>query len=69
MSRIPANRLFVFVLLASVALTVDLYTKAIVFNDLGYPGAERTPPPLVSTIALPLQRVGKAKASLTSMAG
>lgn len=43
MSRIPANRLFVFVLLASVALTVDLYTKSIVFNDLGYPGAEPTP--------------------------
>jgi signal peptidase II len=43
MSRIPANRLFVFILLASIALTVDLFTKSIVFNDLGYPGAEPTP--------------------------
>src|ERR1700721_2765959 len=43
MSRIPANRLFIFIALAAVALTVDLYTKSLVFNDLGYPGAEPTP--------------------------
>ena len=40
MSRIPANRLLIFLLVAAVALTVDLYTKSVVFNDLGYPGAE-----------------------------
>ena len=43
MSRIPANRLFVFIVLASIALAIDLFTKSIVFNDLGYPGAEPTP--------------------------
>jgi signal peptidase II len=40
MSRIPANRLLIFVLLTAVALTVDLYSKSVVFKDLGYPGAE-----------------------------
>ncbi|HEX4072879.1 MAG TPA: signal peptidase II [Planctomycetaceae bacterium] len=62
MSRIPANRLFVFVLLASVALTVDLYTKSIVFNDLGYPGAEPTPSALGQhhRFAAPASREGES---------
>lgn len=43
MSRIPANRVLLFVLLAAGALTVDLSAKSIVFRDLGYPGAEPQP--------------------------
>jgi signal peptidase II len=38
--RIPASRVVLFVLLTVAALTVDLTSKSIVFNDLGYPGAD-----------------------------
>ena len=62
MSRIPANRLFVFLLLASVALAIDLYTKSLVFNDLGYPGAEPTPSALGQhhRFASPASREGES---------
>jgi signal peptidase II len=41
--RIPASRVVLFVLLTVAALTVDLFSKSIVFNDLGYPGADPNP--------------------------
>jgi signal peptidase II len=41
--RIPASRVILFVLLTAVALTVDLTSKSLVFNDLGYPGADPKP--------------------------
>jgi signal peptidase II len=41
--RIPASRVVLFALLTVAALTVDLTSKSIVFNDLGYPGAEPKP--------------------------
>ncbi len=41
--RIPASRVVIFVLLTVAALTVDLISKSVVFNDLGYPGADPNP--------------------------
>jgi signal peptidase II len=41
--RIPASRVVLFVLLTAAALTVDLISKSVVFNDLGYPGADLNP--------------------------
>ena len=41
--RIPASRVILFVLLTAAALTVDLFSKSVVFNDLGYPGADPNP--------------------------
>ncbi len=62
MPRIPVNRLLVFMLLTAVALTVDLSAKSVVFNDLGYPGAD--PQPLVSgkhdRFAFPTARDGES---------
>lgn len=41
--RIPASRVFLFVLLTVATLTIDLTSKSVVFNDLGYPGADPNP--------------------------
>ena len=41
--RISASRVVLFVLLTAFALTVDLTSKSVVFNDLGYPGADPNP--------------------------
>ena len=41
--RIPASRVILFVLLTAAALTVDLISKSVVFQDLGYPGAAPNP--------------------------
>jgi signal peptidase II len=38
MKRAPANRCYCFVLLTGIGLLWDLYTKHIVFRDLGFPG-------------------------------
>ncbi len=43
MSRIPANRVIVFSLLTAATLFGDLYSKTLVFSDLGYPGADPRP--------------------------
>lgn len=43
MNRIPASRSIVFVLLTAVVLAGDLFSKSLVFNDLGYPGADPQP--------------------------
>jgi signal peptidase II len=40
---IPASRVVLFVLLTVAALAVDLISKSVVFNDLGYPGADPNP--------------------------
>jgi signal peptidase II len=62
MRRIPKNRVFIFLLLAAAALSVDLYTKSVVFNDLGYPGAEPTPASLGQhdRFASPASREGES---------
>ena len=69
MSRIPANRVLTFLLVAAVALTVDLASKSVVFNDLGYPGAEpeASLPGRHDRFAYPVAREGEA--SPISMAG
>ena len=38
MTRVPANRYFTFFLLVAAGVTVDLYSKGLVFRELGYPG-------------------------------
>lgn len=38
MKRVPANRRLSFAALVGVCLTWDLYSKSVVFGDLGYPG-------------------------------
>lgn len=38
MKRAPANRCYLFVLLTGIGLYWDLYTKHVVFQDLGFPG-------------------------------
>src|SRR5579863_10601590 len=40
MSRIPVNRLLIFIALTAAAFAGDLYAKSVIFTDLGYPGAE-----------------------------
>lgn len=37
MTRVPANRYLVFFLLAAAGVTGDLYSKQVVFADIGYP--------------------------------
>jgi len=63
MSRIPASRLLVFALLAAAVLAIDLSTKSIVFNDLGYPGAELQPTATGAHVrfAAPVAREGESK--------
>jgi signal peptidase II len=63
MSRIPASRLLVFVILAAAVLAIDLSTKSIVFNDLGYPGAEpqATAPGAHLRFAAPATREGESR--------
>jgi signal peptidase II len=62
MNRIPASRLLVFVLLAAAVLAIDLSTKSIFFNDLGYPGAELQPTALGAHVrfAAPATREGES---------
>ena len=38
MTRVPANRYFVFFLLVAAGLTGDLYSKHLVFRELAWPG-------------------------------
>lgn len=38
MKRVPANRYVVFFFIAGIALFWDIFTKDVVFADLGYPG-------------------------------
>lgn len=38
MKRVPGNRYVIFLVIAGAALFWDLFTKAVVFEDLGYPG-------------------------------
>ncbi len=38
MTRVPANRYFIFFLLVAACVTGDLYSKHLVFREIGYPG-------------------------------
>ncbi len=71
--RIPAGRVILFVLLTAAALTVDLTSKAVVFKDLGYPGADPNPTVVgqhdrfslpLTREGLPITREGESKAYL-----
>ncbi len=61
--RIPASRVILFVLLTAAALTVDLFSKSVVFNDLGYPGADPNPTTagLHDRFSFPITREGESK--------
>ena len=37
MKRVPANRYMIFALIVCAGATIDLWSKHVVFEDLGYP--------------------------------
>lgn len=43
MKRVPANRYLLFALIVLSGLAWDLYSKSVVFRDLGYPGRAHRP--------------------------
>jgi signal peptidase II len=43
LNRVPASRAIVFLVLAALILGGDLWTKSLVFRDLGYPGTDLDP--------------------------
>ncbi len=43
MKRVPANRFFIFGVIVAVGLGWDLYSKHVVFADLGYPAGTSKP--------------------------
>src|SRR5262245_59486764 len=68
MKRVPANRYVLFALIALTGLAWDLYAKAVVFGDLGFPGG--VPRPLVAgtheVFAHPPEREGESVAYINS---
>jgi signal peptidase II len=43
LNGVPLNRAVVFLLMAALVLAGDLWTKSLVFRDLGYPGTDLDP--------------------------